>query len=147
MQLQMHQPAAAGETACDVAAGCSDQHMVRGAAAAVKPGFYEQQMQRAVEDAMAAANQQEMAAAGSSSHAAGAQQHACGAAAGHADHGCGHGHHDQPPPDPLEPNNPLEPNEAEYAAAVKEALQELDTTVLSINELLEEVREALFELH
>jgi hypothetical protein len=118
--------------------------MLRGATAAVKPGFYEQQMQRAVEDALAAANQQEVAAAGSSSHAAGAQQHACGAVAGH---GCGHGHHDQPPSDPLEPNNPLEPNEAEYAAAVKKALQELDTTVLSINELLEEVREALFELH
>ena len=75
------------------------------ATAAVKPGFYEQQMQRAVEDALAAANQQELAAAGSSSHAAGAQQHACGAVAGH---GCGHRHHDQPPSDPLEPNNPLE---------------------------------------
>ncbi len=152
MQLQTHHAsssAAAGEGGCDVAAGCSDQQGLRGSAgtAAVKPGFYEQQMQRAVEDALAATAQQEISSsAAGSSHSAGVQ-HACGGAAGHAHHCCGHGDHSQANSDPLEPNNPLEPNEAEYAAAVKEALQELDATVVSINELLEEVREALLELH
>jgi hypothetical protein len=147
MQLQTAQGSAGG---CDVAASGSDQHAGRGTGgAAVKPGFYEQQMQRAVADALAAtaASSQQEQQPDSSAHVhehAHAHAHACGAAAG--GHGCQHGHDHAPPSDPLEPNNPLEPNEAEFKAAVKEALQELDACVTSINELLEEVREAVVDL-
>jgi hypothetical protein len=143
MQLQTAQGPSGG---CDVAANGSDQGAGRGTGgSAVKPGFYEQQMQRAVADALAAtaASSQQEQQPNSSAHAHG-HAHACGAAAG--GHGCQHGHDHAPPSDPLEPNNPLEPNEAEFKAAVKEALQELDACVTSINELLEEVREAAVDL-
>jgi hypothetical protein len=40
----------------------------------------------------------------------------------------------------------LEPTEAEYTAAVRECWQELDACVDGINEALEEVRDAMYEL-
>jgi hypothetical protein len=40
----------------------------------------------------------------------------------------------------------LEPTEAEYNAAVREALQQLDECVVGINEVLQEVQEAVAEL-
>jgi hypothetical protein len=149
MQLQTAQgPAAAAGTAtadgCDVNAERSDQQAgLSNGPAAVKPGFYEQQMQRAVADALAATSsqqqQQRADTSSDSSHSGGAHVHGCG-------HGCGRGHEHEHASDPLQPNNPLEPNEAEFKAAVREALQELDVCVGSINELLEEVREAVLDL-
>lgn len=88
----------------------------------VKPGFYEQQLQQATAAAAAAAQQP--------SH----QHHGC----------CGHDH-DYGEHDPLECSE-LEPTEAEYSAAVKEALQELDACVVGINEVLEEITYAVQEL-
>lgn len=125
------QPASMGGRADDVAVAGSDQDCP---SAAVKPGFYEQQMQRAMADA-AAASQQDHVVEGSAACA----QHSH-AACGAAGHGCQHGHSE--PADPLEPNA-QEPTEAEYNAAVREALQELDACVVSINALLEEVKEVV----
>ncbi|KAF8061303.1 yqkD [Scenedesmus sp. PABB004] len=62
----------------------------------------------------------------------------------HHHHGCcGHGH---APPDPLDAGGAEEPSEAEYSAAVREALQALDGCVEGINEALEELRDAAAEL-
>ncbi|WIA34400.1 hypothetical protein OEZ86_012736 [Tetradesmus obliquus] len=49
------------------------------------------------------------------------------------------------PPDPLDAGS-MEPTEAEYNAAVREALQQLDECVVGINEVLQEVQEAVTEL-
>jgi hypothetical protein len=96
--------------------------------ASVKPGFYSEQMQRAVEAAAAGA------AAGGSSSSHAEQQHGC---VGH--HACQH-HHGS------DGGDPLEPTEAEYTAAVREALQQLNGCVSGINEALDDVRDAVAEL-
>jgi len=139
-QMQLETTGSAAD-ACDVRAAANDQHAMQGVeAAAVKPGFYEQQMQRAVADAVAASASQEAAQCSGSSNAGGPHGHGCG---GSATHGCHHSHSHEH--DPLEPS-PLEPTEAEFNAAVREAVQELDACVVGINDLLDEVREAVQEL-
>ncbi|KAF6254058.1 DNA repair REX1-B-domain-containing protein [Scenedesmus sp. NREL 46B-D3] len=148
MQLQAR-TAAATPVSSDVAAvGGPDQHVggphhqqqVDGFMS-VKPGFYEQQLQQAA------------AAAAVAEHAEQVQQQQDGSSGGeqgHSDgHGCcghGHGHdHDHGPPDPLDAGT-AEPTEAEYNAAVREALQQLDDCVLGINDVLQEVQEAVADL-
>lgn len=136
-QMQLETTGSAAD-ACDVRAAANDQHAMP--ATAVKPGFYEQQMQRALADAVAASASQEAVQGSSSSNAGASHGHGCGGA---ATHGCQHSHSHEH--DPLEPS-PLEPTEAEFNAAVREALQELDVCVVGINDLLDEVREAVQEL-
>eukprot|EP00879_Flechtneria_rotunda_P030416 GHRR01033046.1.p1 GENE.GHRR01033046.1~~GHRR01033046.1.p1 ORF type:complete len:252 (+),score=104.38 GHRR01033046.1:970-1725(+) len=116
----------------------------------VKPGFYEQQLQDAMTaaaaaeqpDASSANGQAEAFSVSNGSYAeqmpAGGHQHSHHAGC------CSHQHHHEPP-DPLD-SNELEPTEAEYKAAVEEAVQKLDICVTGINEVLEEVRYAVQEL-
>jgi hypothetical protein len=102
----------------------------------IKPGFYAEQLQRAVTNAAAA----DAAAAASTDDDAGSsqpmqqQQQA---------HGCCGGHHHHHSHGEAADVDPLEPSEAEYTAAVREALQQLDGCVAAINDALEEVREAI----
>lgn len=116
----------------------------------IKPGFYAEQMQRAAVAATAASAPGGVTAGASASTPAAEQaqqlQPSCAAGASHAcQHHC-HGHHQHEAADPLELGTPLEPTEAEYNAAVREALQQLDACVVGINDALEEVREAMADL-
>jgi hypothetical protein len=147
-QMQLQRSSAAARVSNDVAAvGGPDQHsngqqqqQVDGFMS-VKPGFYEQQLQQA-EAAAAVAEHVEQAQKQHEGVTSGEQQ-----GHSHSSHGCcAHGHdHDHGPSDPLDAGS-LEPTEAEYNAAVREALQQLDECVVGINEVLQEVQDAVAEL-
>ncbi len=102
---------------------------------AVKPGFYEQQLAAAAAAAAAVGTSQQGQQPSSAQYARGGGG-CCGG---------GHGHGHGTPSDALECDTAAaqEPTEAEYSAAIREALQQLDACVIAINEALQDVQDAV----